>query len=143
MNTAPVPSETRSHAGGRADDVRLSRPSRAGRIAGRILSSPRSYPNAQPDDEMLRILEAMGILACSHAILRRILRTSANGCRSCLSPSATFRARPSRTCSGYVHELESRLAELPSEIEAGLDPKQIAKMLGESLRQHFLRSRCA
>jgi hypothetical protein len=32
------------------------------------------------------------------------------------------------------------LADLPSEIEAGLDPKQIAKMLGESLRQHFLRS---
>ena len=40
----------------------------------------------------------------------------------------------------YVHELESRLAELPGEIESGLDPKQIAKMLGESLRQHFLRS---
>lgn len=41
---------------------------------------------------------------------------------------------------GYVHELESRLASLPGEIEAGLDPKQIAKMLGETLRQHFLRS---
>jgi hypothetical protein len=40
----------------------------------------------------------------------------------------------------YVHELESRLADLPSEIEASLDPKQIATMLGESLRQHFLRS---
>ena len=41
---------------------------------------------------------------------------------------------------GYVHELESRLANLSGEIEAGLDPKQIVKMLGESLRQHFLRS---
>jgi len=41
---------------------------------------------------------------------------------------------------GYVHELESRIANLPSEIETGLDPKQIARMLGESLRQHFLRS---
>jgi hypothetical protein len=40
----------------------------------------------------------------------------------------------------YVHELESRIADLPGEVEAGLDPKQIAKMLGESLRQHFLRS---
>ena len=35
---------------------------------------------------------------------------------------------------GYVHELESRLANLPGEIEAGLDPEQIAMMLGESLR---------
>jgi hypothetical protein len=41
---------------------------------------------------------------------------------------------------GYVHKLESRLANLPGEIEAGLDPEQIAKMLGESLRQHFLHS---
>ena len=32
------------------------------------------------------------------------------------------------------------LTALPGEIEAGLDPKQISKMLGESLRQHFLRS---
>ncbi len=41
---------------------------------------------------------------------------------------------------GYVHDLGSRLADLPSEIEDGLDPKQIAKIPGESLRQHFLRS---
>jgi hypothetical protein len=40
----------------------------------------------------------------------------------------------------YVHELESRLSGLPSELEAGLDPEQIAKLLGESLRQHFLNS---
>jgi hypothetical protein len=36
--------------------------------------------------------------------------------------------------------LGSRIALLPGEIEAGLDPKQIAKMLGESLRQHFIQS---
>ena len=41
---------------------------------------------------------------------------------------------------GYVHELEARIADLPSESEASLYPKQIAKMLGESLRQRFLRS---
>ncbi len=40
----------------------------------------------------------------------------------------------------YVHELESRLSGLPSELEAGLDPEQIARLLGESLRQHFLNS---
>ena len=38
---------------------------------------------------------------------------------------------------GYVHFIEGRLAELPSEIEVGLYPQQIAKILGESLRQHF------
>jgi len=40
----------------------------------------------------------------------------------------------------YVHQLESRLPGLPSELEAGLDPEQIAKLLGASLRQHFLNS---
>jgi hypothetical protein len=40
----------------------------------------------------------------------------------------------------YVHFIEGCLSELPSEIEAGLDPQQIAKILGESLRQHFVQS---
>lgn len=42
--------------------------------------------------------------------------------------------------SSMSTNLESRLANLPGEIEAGLAPEQIAKMLGESLRQHFLHS---
>ena len=40
----------------------------------------------------------------------------------------------------YVHLIEGRLAELPSEIKDSLDPKKIAKLLGESLRQHFAQS---
>jgi hypothetical protein len=40
----------------------------------------------------------------------------------------------------YVHLVECRLAELPCEIETGLNPKEIAKILGESLRQHFVQS---
>jgi vacuolar-type H+-ATPase subunit E/Vma4 len=40
----------------------------------------------------------------------------------------------------YVHELEVRISALPGEIEAGLGPQQIAKLLAESLRQHFLQS---
>jgi hypothetical protein len=41
---------------------------------------------------------------------------------------------------GYVQQLELRISNLPREIEAGLDPQQIAKILGESLRQHFVLS---
>jgi hypothetical protein len=33
-----------------------------------------------------------------------------------------------------------RVSALPSELRAGLDPKEIARMLGESLRHHFLQS---
>jgi hypothetical protein len=40
----------------------------------------------------------------------------------------------------YVRELESQLAGLPGEVEAGLAPEEITKMLGESLRQNFIHS---
>ncbi len=40
----------------------------------------------------------------------------------------------------YTGRLESRLAQLPKELEVGLDPPRIAKLLGESLRQSFQRS---
>jgi hypothetical protein len=39
----------------------------------------------------------------------------------------------------YVHLVDSRLSGLPRKLEAGLDPLRIAKLLGESLRQHFLK----
>ena len=35
---------------------------------------------------------------------------------------------------------ESRVAQLPKELETGLDPPRIAKLLGESLRQRFQQS---
>jgi hypothetical protein len=42
--------------------------------------------------------------------------------------------------AGYVSRLESRLAHLPKELQTGLDPPRIAKLLGESLRQCFQQS---
>lgn len=41
---------------------------------------------------------------------------------------------------GYPSRLESRIARLPKELETGLDPPRIAKLLGESLRQCFQQS---
>ena len=40
----------------------------------------------------------------------------------------------------YASRLESRLTQLPEELETGLDPPRIAKLLGESLRQCFQQS---
>jgi hypothetical protein len=36
--------------------------------------------------------------------------------------------------------LESRISALPSGIESDLNPQQLAKLLGKSLRQHFIQS---
>lgn len=42
--------------------------------------------------------------------------------------------------AGYTSQLESRISQLPKELETGLDPPRIAKLLGESLRQCFQQS---
>jgi hypothetical protein len=41
---------------------------------------------------------------------------------------------------GYVYKLESRIAQLPEKIEAGLDSLKIARLLSESLRQCIFQS---
>jgi len=103
----------------------------------RVLAHTRTL---SPDDEMLRILEAMGILALLTRHTPKDIADERERLQELLEAHQQFSDRAQQNMLGYVHELESRLAELPGEIEAGLDPKQISKMLGESLRQHFLRS---
>jgi len=103
----------------------------------RVLAHTRTL---SPDDEMLRILEAMGILALLTRHTPKDIADERERLQELLEAHQQHSELAQQNMLGYVHELESRLAELPGEIEAGLDPKQIAKMLGESLRQHFLRS---
>ena len=103
----------------------------------RVLAHTRSL---SPDDEMLRILEAMGILALLTRHTPKDIADERERFQELLELHRQFSDEAQQKMLGYVHELESRIARLPGEIESGLDPKQIAKMLGESLRQHFLQS---
>jgi vacuolar-type H+-ATPase subunit E/Vma4 len=103
----------------------------------RVLAHTRGL---SPDDEMLRILEAMGILALLTRHTPKDMADEREQLQELLEAHQQHSEQAQKNMLGYVHQLESRLTDLPGEIEAGLDPKQIAKMLGESLRQHFLRS---
>jgi hypothetical protein len=103
----------------------------------RVLAHTRGL---SPDDEMLRILEAMGILTLLTRHTPKDIADERERFQELLEIHRQFSDEAQQKVLGYVHELESIIADLPSEIEAGLDPKQIATMLGESLRQHFLRS---
>jgi hypothetical protein len=93
-----------------------------------------------PDDEMLRILEAMGILALVTRHTPKDIADERERIQEMLDCHLQFSDKSQQKMLGYVHFIEGRLSELPSEIEAGLDPQQIAKILGESLRQHFVQS---
>ena len=93
-----------------------------------------------PDDEMLRILEAMGVLALLTRHTPKEIADERERFQEMLGLHRQFSEETQQITLSYMHQLESRLTELPSEIEAGLDPQQITKLLGESLRQHFVKS---
>ena len=89
---------------------------------------------------MLRILEAMGILALLTRQTPKEIADERERFQEMLDLHQQFSDEAQQKMLGYVHELESRISGLPAKIEAGLDPQQIAKLLGESLRQNFLNS---
>jgi hypothetical protein len=93
-----------------------------------------------PDDEMLRILEAMGILALVTRHTPKEIAEERERMREMLDLHLQFIDKSQQKMLQYVHLIERRLAELPCEIETGLNPKEIAKILGESLRQQFVQS---
>jgi hypothetical protein len=89
---------------------------------------------------MLRILEAMGTLALLTRHTPKDIADERERFQEMFELYQQFSEEAQQKTLRYVRELESRLSGLPSELEAGLDPEQIAKLLGESLRQHFLSS---
>ena len=103
----------------------------------RVLAHTRTL---NPDDEMLRILEAMGVLALITRHTPKDIADERERFQEMLDLHRQFSNEAQQKMLAYVRELEARISALPSEIEACLDPQQIAKLLGESLRQHFLQS---
>lgn len=103
----------------------------------RVLAHTRTL---SPDDEMLRIFEAMGILAFITRHTPQDIADERVRIQEMLDLHLQFSGETQQKMLEYVHLIEGRLADLPCEIEAGLDPQQIAKLLGEGLRQHFVKS---
>ena len=89
---------------------------------------------------MLRILEAMGILALLTRHTPKDIADERERFQELLELHRQFSDEAQQKMLGYVRELEARISDLPREIKGGLDPQQIAKILGESLRQHFIQS---
>jgi hypothetical protein len=89
---------------------------------------------------MLRILEAMGILALLTRHTPKDIADERERFQELLELHRQFSDEAQQKMLGYVRELEARISDLPRGIKASLDPDQIAKMLGESLRQHFIQS---
>jgi hypothetical protein len=103
----------------------------------RVLAHTRKL---SPDDEMLRILEAMGILALLTRQTPAEIAVERERFQEMLDLHQQFADEAQQKMLGYVYKLESRIARLPEKIEAGLDAQKIARLQSESLRQSFLES---
>jgi hypothetical protein len=103
----------------------------------RVIAHTRTL---SPNDEMLRVLEAMGILALLTRETPAEIAAERKSLRKILESSASQAIAVEKRMGEYASHLESRLARLPKELETGLDPPRIAKLLGESLRQCFQQS---
>jgi hypothetical protein len=103
----------------------------------RVIAHTRTL---SPNDEMLRTLEAMGILALLTRETPAEIAAERKSLRNILEASASQANAVEKRMEEYASRLESRLIQLPKELETGLDPPRIAKLLGESLRQCFQHS---
>jgi hypothetical protein len=140
VNTTPVPSKLAVMPGGEPttfDSLAHLVPDELQAAYYRVLAHTRGL---SPDDEMLRILEAMGVLALLTRHTPKDIAEERERFQELLSLNQQSTNQAQQKMLSYVHELDSRLADLPAEVESGLNPEQIAKLLGESLRQHFLAS---
>jgi predicted secreted protein len=140
MSTAPILSNPETVGAGKStmfDSLARLVPDELQAAYYRVLAHTRML---SPDDEMLRILEAMGVLALLTRHTPKDIAEERERFQELLDAHQQSSDKAQQKMLGYVRELESRLADLPAEVESGLNPEQIAKMLGESLRQHFLGS---
>jgi hypothetical protein len=103
----------------------------------RVIAHTRTL---SPNDEMLRILEAMGILALLTRETPAAIAAERKSLQKILESGASQANKVEKRMARYTSHLDSRIAQLPKELETGLDPPRIAKLLGESLRQCFQQS---
>jgi hypothetical protein len=103
----------------------------------RVLAHTRTL---SPDDEMLRILEAMGVLALLTRQTPQEIAEERERFQALIDLHRQSTDEAQQKMSDLVCGLDARIAGLPQDMEKQLEPKRIAKLLGESLRQQFLQS---
>jgi hypothetical protein len=92
------------------------------------------------NDEVLRVLEAMGILALLTRETPAAIAVERKSLQKILENALSKTNEVEKRMAAYTSRLESRIAQLPKELETGLDPPRIARLLGDSLRQCFQQS---
>jgi hypothetical protein len=98
------------------------------------------FRQLRPDDELLRIVEAIGFLAlvireAPHAVAierAQIAQALASALEAIQAVAASTQA--------YHRQLEDRVTSLPAAVARGISPSEIAHAITEELRQQFVQS---
>ena len=93
-----------------------------------------------PNDEILHIVEAMGFLALVIRETPSLIAEERQHFDALLAASVHAVRDTLESATAYHRLLESRLRQLPDEIQGCIDPDVIAVKLTESLRQQFAQT---
>ena len=95
------------------------------------------FRHLRPEDEILRIAEAMGFLRLVIGEAPQEMAREREQLAEILARSAEAMQAAHRASLQYHQRLEARLTQLPAEIAEGISAEAIAAKLSESLRQQF------
>jgi hypothetical protein len=95
------------------------------------------FRHLRPEDEILRIAEAMGFLALVIRETPQEMATEREQFAEILARSMESMQAAHHASIQYHKQIEERLTKLPAEIAKGISAEAIAAKLGESLRQQF------
>jgi hypothetical protein len=98
------------------------------------------FRQLRPEDEILRLVEAIGLLALLIREAPRAVAREREQLAQLLGTSLATIQAAGEAGQAYQQELESRLARLPTDLAEGISPDAIARAMTESLRQQFVQS---
>jgi hypothetical protein len=99
-----------------------------------------SFKHLRPDDELLRLVQAIGFLAflirdAPVAVARERMQLA-----QLLETSLATIQAAGKAEHAYLQQLDDRLTRLPTDLAQGISPEAIARAITESLRQQFVQS---
>jgi hypothetical protein len=98
------------------------------------------FRHLRPDDELLRIVEAIAFLALIIREAPQAVAIERNRIAGALTTSLASLRTVTDTAQIFQRQLEERLTALPAAIAEGIAPSAIAQAITESLRQQFVES---
>ena len=135
MNGAPQPSE--APESDLIDRIANALPVEVRADYYRELRHCRSLPE---NDEMLRILRAMQFSVVLMVQAPERMATERQRLEQIVAGAIEAIQEIRQSVAAYQAQLDQRLVQLPADIAEGINPKAVAAMINESLRQQFVQS---